>query len=198
MKLPWTLGSGVIDRNDVLYNNVDEILVLTPSDEGIMITAFSADSVYLAIGGRDNVIYIYNMSVADPTSQQPTTLSGHTNWVWGLSWSPTGHTLASASSDTTIRVWGDPWAENPTPRVIPGQSEILLAVAWDPAGDRLAAVGVSATVRVYTTLTLEEVAAAAAALHTFSDINTINYHDVNSLNLPDALLNTTALYPTTT
>jgi WD40 repeat protein len=33
------------------------------------------------------------------------TLTGHTNWIWGIGFHPNGHTLASASQDETIRLW---------------------------------------------------------------------------------------------
>ncbi|MFM6250725.1 MAG: WD40 repeat domain-containing protein, partial [Dolichospermum sp.] len=33
------------------------------------------------------------------------TLSGHSNWVWSVAWSPDGRTLASGSWDNTIKIW---------------------------------------------------------------------------------------------
>lgn len=33
------------------------------------------------------------------------TLSGHTDRVWGLAWSPSGKQLASCSGDRTVRIW---------------------------------------------------------------------------------------------
>ena len=33
-------------------------------------------------------------------------LSGHTDKVWDVSWSPDGKMLASAGSDKSIRIWG--------------------------------------------------------------------------------------------
>lgn len=33
------------------------------------------------------------------------TLEGHVNWLWSISFSPNGETLASGSQDETIKLW---------------------------------------------------------------------------------------------
>ena len=45
------------------------------------------------------------MRIWDASTGQPVgvPLKGHTNWVYSVSWSPNGLTLASASGDGTVR-----------------------------------------------------------------------------------------------
>ncbi|XP_036330039.1 lissencephaly-1 homolog [Rhagoletis pomonella] len=56
---------------------------------------------FLASGSRDKTIRIWDVSVGVCLF----TLSGHDNWVRGLSFHPGGKYLISASDDKTIRVW---------------------------------------------------------------------------------------------
>ncbi|MFN7211089.1 MAG: WD40 repeat domain-containing protein [Aggregatilineales bacterium] len=36
------------------------------------------------------------------------TLTGHTNYVTSVAWSPDGRSLVSGSGDGTVRIWGVP------------------------------------------------------------------------------------------
>ncbi|GGL13543.1 hypothetical protein Sme01_69900 [Sphaerisporangium melleum] len=74
--------------------------------------AFSPDGRWLATGDGniddylDGVDSVRLWDISTPTRPRlVTTLIGHTNFVYGLVFSPDGSLLLSAANDTTVRVW---------------------------------------------------------------------------------------------
>ncbi|HEY5312834.1 MAG TPA: hypothetical protein VIK18_09955, partial [Pirellulales bacterium] len=98
--------------------------------------AVSPDGKQVATGGLDGVIRIWEAI----SGKLVRMLEGHDSYVYSLSWSPDGDTLASAGSwDATIRLWdahtGMPLRKFKTPKGYAGR------VAWSPDGTRLLASG---------------------------------------------------------
>lgn len=56
---------------------------------------------FLASGSRDKCIKVWDVT----TGQCLITLTGHDNWVRGLSWHPGGKYLLSVSDDKSLRIW---------------------------------------------------------------------------------------------
>jgi hypothetical protein len=65
--------------------------------------------------------------VASPASA---VLRGHDNWVYGVSWSPEGRRLATASSDHTARIWNVNTGGELA--VLRGHDDWVRAVSWSP------------------------------------------------------------------
>ncbi|KAJ1642400.1 ribosome assembly [Coemansia asiatica] len=74
-------------------------------------------------------------------------LTGHTEAVLSVSFSPDGSQLASGSGDTTVRIW-DLGTE--TPRfTCKGHKNWVLSIAWSPNGQTLASGGMDNQVRLW-------------------------------------------------
>ncbi|KAJ1849224.1 ribosome assembly [Coemansia sp. RSA 2708] len=74
-------------------------------------------------------------------------LTGHTEAVLSVSFSPDGQQLASGSGDTTVRIWD---LSTETPRVTcTGHRNWVLCIAWAPDGRVLASGGMDNTVRLW-------------------------------------------------
>jgi WD40 repeat protein len=95
--------------------------------------SWSPDGLLLATADTE-LIRIYDVTAR----QESGVLSGHTDYVWGLAWSPITSAgisiLASASQDGTVRLW-DVGTSTATATL---QTGWAFCVAWSPDGGRIA------------------------------------------------------------
>jgi cytochrome c len=96
----------------------------------------------MAIGGADARITIWTAGRQQPDE----ILEGHRAPIVGLAVSPDGSTLASASWDSSVRLWP---LRSGTERVLQGHSQNVNGVAFTPDGKSLVSVGYDLTLRIW-------------------------------------------------
>jgi serine/threonine protein kinase/tetratricopeptide (TPR) repeat protein len=85
----------------------------------------------------------------------PLTLRGHTGEVHSVSYSPDGSRIASASDDSTVKVWDARTGAEVLS--LPGHTRKVLSVCYSPDGTRLASASDDKTVKVWDARTGAEV-----------------------------------------
>ncbi len=84
---------------------------------------------------------------AGDDAQVTGTLSGHTNSVSSVRWSPDGKTIATASWDNTAKLWDPTTGENT--QTFEGHTDRVVMVAWSPDGKTVATASWDNTVKLW-------------------------------------------------
>ena len=134
------VAAGIAGRSGAVALLDLESGAITPIEQAkdeMLAVAISADGKWLATGGTDSIIRVWNLETKAPALE----LKGHADWITGLAFSPDGRLLASSSADKTASIWKtDTWKEE---FQLPVQiTEPVSGVAFSTEGDLLAfAVG---------------------------------------------------------
>jgi WD40 repeat protein len=119
--------------------------------------AFSPDGTRLVTAGTDDKAIVWNISAALGTGAQSgvvlLTLSGHQGDISHITFNQNGMQLATASLDTTARVWD---AESGNLLLtLSGHTGGVMGVVFNPDGTRLATASLDGTAKVWDAATGE-------------------------------------------
>ncbi len=109
----------------------------------------------IAVDTRGNTSH-YWFSIVRTSPEQIGTLEGHTSRANSVSFSPDGTTLASGSSDATIKLWDT--ATRTEIATLEGHTGGANSVSFSPDGTTLASGSSDATIKLWDTATRTEIA----------------------------------------
>ena len=115
----------------------------TAHGEGVRALVFSADGLYLASAGEDNLAKIWTVS----SGAVYRTLSGHSQAVRAVAYRADGARLATASDDGTVRVWDVSLGTSVL--TLTGHAEEVTSVAYTPDGSRICSGSHDGTIRTW-------------------------------------------------
>lgn len=112
-------------------------------DSAAQAVAFSPKGPYLASGGADRTVKLWNIDTLDLAR----TYKGHKDFVSALAFSTDGRWLASAGLDGGIRLWST--SSSRLQRILHGHKGRVGGLAFSPSGDLLASAGDDGTIRLW-------------------------------------------------
>ncbi len=126
--------------------DADPRLQIEPGQASMTSVAWHPSVELLAVGIGQRVV-LWDAATAAALA----TLTGHTNWINAVAFSPDGTRLATASNDGTARIWDTATAAPLA--TLTGHTGPVNAVAFSPDGTRLATGSHDGTARIWDTAT---------------------------------------------
>ncbi|GAX44992.1 peptidase C14 caspase catalytic subunit p20 [Tolypothrix sp. NIES-4075] len=107
---------------------------------------FSSQVMYPDITKQIKTATATTLQQAIDQTQERNRLIGHNSWVSSVSFSPDGQMLASASTDTTIKLWN---RHGKLLHTLRGHSDGVNSVSFSPDGQIIASAGTDATIKLW-------------------------------------------------
>jgi WD40 repeat protein/transcriptional regulator with XRE-family HTH domain len=161
----WQADLRQVNLASVNFRNADlATSVFAETLSSVMSVSLNPDGSLLATGDLDGKLCLWRVVDGQPVL----TLQGHAGWIWAVTFSPDGKTLASCSHDFLIRLWDvqsldfEPsktanLAEASDASHLPGaclntlrgHSHRVWTIAFSPDGQRLASGSDDQTIRLW-------------------------------------------------
>ncbi|MGH3832200.1 MAG: TIR domain-containing protein [Pseudonocardiaceae bacterium] len=124
---------------------------LTVHGGPVSAVAFAPVARILAIGTREGVVTLWDLSNRAEPRQLGQPLTGHHSLVSAVAFAPDGRTLATGSYDGTAILWDltDPTQPQPRGRPLTGHRGLVTSVAFAPDGRTLATGSADGTVMLW-------------------------------------------------
>jgi WD40 repeat protein len=121
----------------------ESVRVLKTSDSIVYAVAFSPDGRFIAAGGLDRIVRLWDRATGVEIRQ----FVGHEGFVRGLAFSSDGKYLATCAEDKSIRLWSvDSDREL---RAFHGHSHYVLGVAFSPDSHRIVSGSLDQTIKLW-------------------------------------------------
>ncbi|MCG9134586.1 hypothetical protein J5I95_23225 [Candidatus Poribacteria bacterium] len=154
----WDINERILvdSKNTYDVRTVTQDSILSDNKDGesvVRCVVFSPDGYTLASGGIDiengdidGTIRLWNINSINADIIKHT-LTGHTDRIWYIVFSPDGYTLASCSFDKTVRLWD---VETGTLKhTLKGHKDTVRHIAFTVDGQTLASASDDSTIRLW-------------------------------------------------